>query len=83
MKVNPPPPQQQQQQQHDWANVPPPGPPPPPAGNEAGESSRTMETVPLDRDRDGEGREGGEGREDETNVRTEEMGLMKRLNPFK
>lgn len=40
-----------------------------------------MERVPLERE--GEGRDGEEGRVDETNVRTENLGLMKRLNPFK
>ena len=59
----------------DWAAVPPPGPPP---GHEAGESSRMMETVPLNQD--------GAGQEHTTAqsyVQTENPGMMSRLNPFK
>lgn len=59
----------------DWAAVPPPGPPP---GHEAGESSRTMETVPLNQD--------DAGRDNTTaqsHVQTDSPGMMSRLNPFK
>ena len=59
----------------DWAAIPPPGPPP---GHEAGESSRTMETVPLRQD---------EAEQDHTStqphIQTENPGMMSRLNPFK
>ena len=66
----------------DWASVPPPGPPP---GHEAGESSRTMETVPLNQD-DGAGRNddnGGAAAAAQPHVQTENLGLMSRMNPFK
>ena len=59
----------------DWAAVPPPGPPP---GHQAGESSRTMETVPLNEDM---------SRQDNTSVQphieTETPKRLSRLNPFK
>lgn len=60
----------------DWAAVPPPGPP---LGHQAaGESSRTMETVPLNQD---------DARQDNTSaqphVHTENPGMLSRLNPFK
>ncbi|KAF6225324.1 hypothetical protein HO173_012809 [Letharia columbiana] len=59
----------------DWAAVPPPGPPP---GHEAGESSRTVETVPLNQDEAGQ-----ENTTVQSHVQTENPGLMSRLNPFK
>ena len=59
----------------DWAAVPPPGPPP---GHQAGESSRTMETVPLDE---------VASPQDNTSVQPlvqmERPGRLSRLNPFK
>ena len=70
----------------DWASVPPPGPPP--GHIEGGESSRTMETVPLNRD-DGVGRDNDDDGTAATattmqpHVQTEDQGLMARLNPFK
>ena len=66
----------------DWASVPPPGPPP---GHEAGESSRTMETVPLNQDvaagRDDD--DGAAAAAAQPHVQTENLGLMSRMNPFK
>ncbi|CAF9910437.1 hypothetical protein IMSHALPRED_009198 [Imshaugia aleurites] len=59
----------------DWAAVPPPGPPP---GHEAGESSRTMDTVPLN-----QGEAGQDSAAEQPPVQTENLGLMSRLNPFK
>lgn len=59
----------------DWAAVPPPGPPP---GQEAGESSRTMETVPLTENHTGQGNASAQ-----EHVQTENPGIISRLNPFK
>jgi len=59
----------------DWAAVPPPGPPP---GHEAGESSRMMETVPLNQDEAGQNNTTAQ-----PHVQTENPSMMSRLNPFK
>ena len=59
----------------DWAAVPPPGPPP---GHEAGESSRMMETVPLNQEENGQDHITAQ-----SHVQTENPGMISRLNPFK
>lgn len=59
----------------DWAAFPPPGPPP---GNDAGESSRMMETVPLNQEEAGQA-----NAIVQSHAQTQNPGMMSRLNPFK